>query len=196
MQSADDAIIGAWRDEIISDPNAYVLARVDEVESKPKFGPFNDRLNHPQIQTDMLPLAAHAIADATTWIAFLPTTDEKIDTLNMLIKHYKRLKKSTWKNVKEDMDKRIKKITAMDIFILMCKDLKSRLRPSFLDRMTQSLQSFTSTTRRTRQPTTPGKEYEMKGMTGMTGGSKRRKSKKSKNSMKIRNIRRTRKSRV
>ena len=160
MQSADDAIIGAWRDEIISEPNAYVLARVDEVESKPKFGPFDDRLLHTQIQEDMILLAAHAIAEATTWIAFLPTTDKKIETLNRLIKIYKRKKKTTWKNGEEDMDERIKKITAMDIFILMWKDLRNRLqtsadirRPSFVDRMTQSFQSFTSTFRpRPRQP--------------------------------------------
>jgi len=141
MQSADDAIIRAWTDEIISNPNAYILARVGEVDSKPKFGPFDKRLKHPQIQSDMIPLVAHAIAEATTWIAFLPTTDEKIDTLNGLIKYYKRLKKSTWKNEQEDMDDKIKKITAIDIFILMWKDLRSRLRPSLVDRMTQSVAS-------------------------------------------------------
>jgi hypothetical protein len=141
MQSADDAIIRAWTDEILSNPNAYVLARVGEVDSKPKFGLFDERLKHPQIQSDMILIAAHAIADATTWIAFLPTTDEKIDTLNRLIKYYKRLKKSTWKNEQEDMDDKIKKITAIDIFILMWKDLRSRLRPSLVDRMTQSVAS-------------------------------------------------------
>lgn len=218
MQSEDDAIIGAWRDEIISNPNLYVLARVGEVKSKPKFGPFNERLNHSQIQKDMILIAAHAIADATTWIAFLPTTDEKIETLNGLIKYYKRQKKSTWKNEQENMDDKIKKITAIDIFIIMWKDLKSRLqtaadtrRPGFFDRMTQSVQSFTS---RTRHPTTKSTtksttEYEMMGgskrrKTRKTRKSKKSKTRKSKKSNKIRRtksrksrrIRRTRKSRL
>ena len=219
MQSADDAIIRAWRNEVESNPNEYVLMRVGEVKSNPKFTPFNDRLQHPQIQEEMILIAAQAIADATVLIAFLPTTDEKIHGLNVLIDHFKRQKKTIWKNVEEDMDERIKKITAIDIFILMWKDLRSRLqteadtrRPSLVDRMTQSVASkltmpkfsFSmpkfSTPSKTRSTTE--EEHEM------MGGSKRRKSKKSKkskksikskksrNSMKIRNIRRTRKSRV
>jgi hypothetical protein len=200
MQSADDAIIRAWTDEIISNPNAYVLARVGEVDSKPKFGPFDKRLKHPQIQSDMIPLVAHAIADATTRIAFLPTTDEKIDTLNRLIKHYKRLKKSTWKNVKEDMDERIKKITSIDIFILMWKDLRSRLRPSLFKGLFSifSRTSEPKTKEYERPPDTWWGPYEAIGNSSL-GGSKRRKSNKTKNKknsmkMKIR-IRRTRKSR-
>jgi hypothetical protein len=216
MQSADDAIIRAWTDEIISNPNAYVLARVDEVDSKPKFGPFDERLKHPQIQSDMIPLVAHGIADATTWIAFLPTTDEKIDTLNRLIEYYKRQKKSTWKNEQEDMDERIKKITAIDIFILMWKDLRSRLQTEADTRRPSLFKGLFSRFSRTSEPKT--KEYERPPETwwgpyeaiddGSLGGSKRRKSNKSKkskrtkksmnkrNSMKSRRIRRTRKSHV
>jgi hypothetical protein len=208
MQSADDAIIRAWTDEILSNPNAYVLARVGEVESKPKFGPFDKRLKHPQIQSDMIPLVAHAIAEATTWIAFLPTTDEKIDTLNRLIKYYKRLKKSTWKNEQEDMDDKIKKITAIDIFILMWKDLRSRLQTEADTRRPSLFKRLFSRFSRTSEPKFESEEYErphesigddqLGGRTKSKNSIKRRKSKKSKKSrrtMNKRKIRRTRKSR-
>jgi hypothetical protein len=155
----------------------------------------------------MILIAAHAIAEATTWIAFLPTTDEKIRVLNTLIAYYKRQKKTTWKNEQENMDDKIKKITAIDIFILMWKDLRNRLqtaadtrRPSLVDRIRQSFASRPMS----MQLTNPDKEYEL------MGGSKRRKSNKSMNkrikskksmnkrrtkSRKTRRIRRTRKSR-
>lgn len=197
MQSADDAIIGAWRDEIISNPNAYVLASVGEVDSKPKFTPFDKRLHHPQIQADMILIAAHAIAEATTWIAFLPTTDEKIDTLNRLIAYYKRQKKTTWKNEQENMNDKIKKITAMDIFILMWKDLRNRLQTAADTRRPSLLKRLFS---RTSEPKT--KEYERPPETWWgpheaiddrsLGGYKRRKSIKSKKSIKPRKIRKTR----
>lgn len=130
LSQDDDAIINQWRDEILSKPNAYIISRVGEVESKPNFVPFDERLNHQQIQKDMIPLVAQGIAEATVWIAFLQTTDEKIDILNKLITYYKNYKKSTWEDKKENEDDKIKKITAIDIFIIMLKDLKRRLQAS------------------------------------------------------------------
>jgi hypothetical protein len=130
LNQDDDVIIRAWRDEILLDPNAYIISRIGKVESKPKFGPFEDRLKHPKIQEDMIPLVAHAIAEATTWIVFLPTTDKKIKTLNDLIAYYKNYKKSTWKDKQETKDDKIKKITAIEIFTMMWKDLRNRLKAS------------------------------------------------------------------
>lgn len=127
LKQDDDVIIDTWRHEILSNPNAYIISRVGEVESKPNFGPFDDRLKHPQIQEDMILIAAHAIADATTVIAF---KDNKVELLNRQIAYYKKMQKSVLENKEDNEDDKIKKITAIDIFIIMLKDLKRRLQAS------------------------------------------------------------------
>jgi len=125
LKRDDDAIISEWKDEILQNPNAYIDARVDKVKSK--FAKFDDRLKHQQIQKDMILIAGHAIADATTVIAF---KDNKVELLNRQIAYYKKMQKSVLENKEDNEDDKIKKITAIDIFIIMLKDLKRRLQAS------------------------------------------------------------------
>lgn len=189
----DDAIIGTWRDEILSNPNAYIISRIGEVESKPKFGPFDVRLKHPQIQKDMIPLVAQGIAEATTWIAFLPTTDKKIHTLNSLITYYKNYKKSTWKDKQETKDDKIKKITAIEIFTIMYKDLRNRLQMS-ADTRRPSL--FETTFSKKSKPLTfllpsykgPGDEIGNSELGGSKRKTKQRKIKKTRKTRKSRTL--------